>query len=45
MTDSERDPDPAPEQEALPAAPDGPLAPDEVDGDPEDEARERAAGG
>ena len=33
MTDSQRDPDPAPEDEA-PAIPDGPLTPEEAEDDP-----------
>ena len=48
MTDSERDPDPAPEDEAPPAA-EGPLTPGEVEGDPsydpQDEEQRRLKGG
>ncbi len=48
MTDSERDPEPAPGDEA-PAIPDGPLTPDEVENDPaydpEDEELKRLKGG
>ncbi len=48
MTDSERDPDPAPEDEA-PAAADGPLTQEEVEGDPaydpQDDELKRVKGG
>ena len=47
MTDSERDPDPAPEDEAPPA--DGPLTPAEAESDPaynpDDEELKRVKGG
>jgi len=48
MTDSERDPDPRPEDEAPPPT-DGPLTPEEVENDPaydpEDEELKRLKGG
>ncbi len=48
MTESERDPDPAPEDEA-PAIPDGPLTPQEAESDPayepDDEELKRVKGG
>lgn len=48
MTDSQRDPDPAPEDEA-PAIPDGPLTPEEAEDDPaydpEDQELKRMKGG
>lgn len=48
MTDSERDPDPAPEDEA-PGTPDGPLTPEEVENDPaydpDNEELKRVKGG
>lgn len=49
MTDSERDPDPAPEDEAPPATPDGPLTSQEAENDPaydpDDEELKRLKGG
>ena len=48
MTDSERDPDPRPEDEAPPPA-DGPLTPEEAERDPaydpDDEELKRLKGG